>query len=125
MQNDEASGSLGIRQHLLPFLAEARHGDVLDLDVVEGVDDVDEALVLSFVSGSDEARTAALVDYLRALIDDVQLPATQEAAKVKESDLEMLAGDAMLQQRLLINNPRDVAYEDALAIYRAAYRSAA
>jgi alcohol dehydrogenase len=31
----------------------------------------------------------------------------------------------MLQQRLLVNNPRDVAYDDALAIYRAAYRDAA
>jgi len=31
----------------------------------------------------------------------------------------------MLQQRLLVNNPREVAYEDALAIYRAAYWGAA
>lgn len=73
------------------------------------------------VSGSDEARTAALVASLRQLIDDVQLPATLREAQVKESDLEMLAEDAMLQQRLLINNPRDVAYDDALAIYRNAY----
>jgi alcohol dehydrogenase len=76
------------------------------------------------VSGSDEARTAAMVAALRQLIDDVQLPATLEQAKVKESDLEMLAEDAMLQQRLLVNNPRDVEYDDALAIYRAAYREA-
>jgi alcohol dehydrogenase class IV len=40
---------------------------------------------------------------------------------VAEHDLEMLAADAMLQQRLLINNPREVAYEDALSIYRAAF----
>jgi alcohol dehydrogenase len=76
------------------------------------------------VSGSDEARTAALVAALRELIDDVQLPATLRAAKVKEADLEMLAEDAMLQQRLLVNNPREVAYDDALAIYRDAYGSA-
>ena len=36
----------------------------------------------------------------------------------------MLAEDAMLQQRLLVNNPRDVEYDDALAIYRTAYREA-
>jgi alcohol dehydrogenase class IV len=30
--------------------------------------------------------------------------------------------DAMLQQRLLVNNPREVGYDDALAIYRAAFR---
>jgi alcohol dehydrogenase class IV len=49
------------------------------------------------------------------------LPATLQQAGVKESDLEMLASDAMLQQRLLMNNPREVSYEDALSIYKAAY----
>jgi alcohol dehydrogenase class IV len=73
------------------------------------------------VSGSCEAKTAALIGSLRQLIDEVNLPATLSEAKVKESDLEMLAQDAMLQQRLLINNPRNVAYEDALSIYTAAY----
>ena len=76
------------------------------------------------LTGSDEAKTAAMIDALRQLIDDVQLPATLEQARVKESDLEMLAEDAMLQQRLLVNNPRDVEYDDALAIYRTAYREA-
>jgi alcohol dehydrogenase class IV len=84
-----------------------------------------EVVIGQSVPGSDEAKAQALVDHLRQLIEDVKLPATLEQAKVKESDLEMLAQDAMLQQRLLINNPRDVAYEDALAIYRAAYRSGA
>ena len=32
-----------------------------------------------------------------------------------------LAADAMLQQRLLVNNPREVSEADALAIYQAAY----
>lgn len=73
------------------------------------------------VSGSSEARTAALIQSLRHLIDDVNLPATLSEAKVKEGDLAVLAQDAMLQQRLLINNPRDVTYEDALSIYKAAY----
>jgi alcohol dehydrogenase len=77
------------------------------------------------LSGSAEARTAAMVAALRQLIDEVALPATLRAAGVDESSLEMLAEDAMLQQRLLVNNPRDVAYEDALAIYRAAYGAAA
>ena len=80
-----------------------------------------EVVVGEAVPGGDEAKTAALVAALRRLIDDVQLPATLHAAKVKATDLEMLAQDAMLQQRLLVNNPREVAYEDALGIYRAAY----
>ena len=31
--------------------------------------------------------------------------------------LAMLAADAMKQTRLLVNNPREVAYDDAFAIY--------
>ena len=73
------------------------------------------------VPGSAEAKTAAMIAALRSLIDDVALPATLQAAGVDENKLELLAEDAMLQQRLLVNNPRAVAYEDALAIYRAAY----
>ena len=84
-----------------------------------------EVVIGQSVEGSSEARCAALVAALRELISDVALPATLSEARVKESDLEMLAEDAMLQQRLLINNPRDVGYEDALGIYRAAYGSAA
>ena len=77
------------------------------------------------VAGGVEAKTAALIEAMRRLIDDVSLPATLQLAGVEESSLEMLAEDAMLQQRLLVNNPREVAYEDALAIYRAAYWGAA
>ena len=83
-----------------------------------------EIIVGGPVPGSVEAKTDSMISAMRKLIEDVQLPATLEQAKVKESDLEMLAQDAMLQQRLLINNPREVAYDDALSIYRAAYREA-
>jgi alcohol dehydrogenase class IV len=72
-----------------------------------------------FVSGRSGA--GALVDELVSIIADTGLPPTLAAADVPESALEMLAQDAMLQQRLLVNNPREVSYEDALEIYRAAY----
>jgi alcohol dehydrogenase class IV len=39
---------------------------------------------------------------------------------VTEQDLDQLASDAMLQTRLLGNNPREVTKEDARAIYAAA-----
>tara|TARA_R110001599_G_scaffold353823_1_gene599159 strand:- start:32620 stop:33786 length:1167 start_codon:yes stop_codon:yes gene_type:complete len=84
-----------------------------------------EIVVGSPLQGSAEAKTAAMIQALRDLIDELNLPATLQAAGVDENTLELLAEDAMLQQRLLVNNPRDVAYSDALAIYRAAYRSAA
>lgn len=80
-----------------------------------------EIVVGAPLAGGAEAKTSALVAALRQLVDDVALPATLRAAGVEEDTLEMLAEDAMLQQRLLVNNPRDVAYEDALAIYRAAF----
>jgi alcohol dehydrogenase len=90
---------------------------------VEQYAELAELVVGKPVTGSAEAKTATLIRALRELIDEVALPATLEQAGVPEDDLEMLARDAMLQQRLLINNPRDVEYDDALAIYRAAFRS--
>jgi alcohol dehydrogenase len=80
-----------------------------------------ELVVGEPVTGSAEAKTDALIAAMRQLIDDVSLPATLQLAGVEEHALETLAEDAMLQQRLLVNNPRDVSYADALAIYRAAY----
>lgn len=73
------------------------------------------------VAGSDEAKTQALIDALRELIADVALPATLAAAGVREDAIDRLAEDAMLQERLLVNNPRELVLEDARAIYRAAY----
>ncbi|WP_417449676.1 iron-containing alcohol dehydrogenase [Kordiimonas sp.] len=40
---------------------------------------------------------------------------------VSHNDLPMLAEDAMLQTRLLVNNPREVTLDDARAIYEAAW----
>ena len=40
---------------------------------------------------------------------------------VTEDDLPRMARAAMDVQRLLKNNPRDIAEEDALAIYQAAW----
>jgi alcohol dehydrogenase class IV len=73
------------------------------------------------VSGDEVEITGTLIEALRTLIDDVSLPATLSLAGVRKEDLELLATDAMLQQRLLVNNPREVRYEDALAIYHAAF----
>ena len=83
--------------------------------------EIAELVVGKPLAGTDEAKTQALIDALREIIDDVALPATLSAADVPEGDIEHLAQDAMLQQRLLVNNPRDVALDDARAIYRAAY----
>ena len=39
---------------------------------------------------------------------------------IVEEDIHQLARDAMLQTRLLGNNPREIRFEDAVAIYSAA-----
>lgn len=67
------------------------------------------------------ATAEALTNEMEGLIAQVQLPKTLAEVNVPQQDLPMLAKDAMLQQRLLINNPRDVSEGDALAIYEAAY----
>jgi alcohol dehydrogenase class IV len=50
-----------------------------------------------------------------------QMPMEQRLSEVgvTQSDLDRLATDAMKVTRLLVNNPREVALEDARAIYAA------
>ena len=61
------------------------------------------------------------IEAIQALISAVKLPTTLRELNVPESDLPMLAKDALLQQRLLMNNPRVLTEADALMIYHAAY----
>lgn len=71
--------------------------------------------------GNAEQKTDQFIERMVSLIEDVNLPVTLREMKISENELPMLAEDAMLQQRLLVNNPRDVSEADALAIYQAAY----
>lgn len=73
------------------------------------------------VDGDAESITNALIQHIENLIVELKLPNKLEAMKIAERDLPMLASDAMLQQRLLVNNPREVSEADALAIYQAAF----
>jgi alcohol dehydrogenase class IV len=45
------------------------------------------------------------------------VPASLAEVGVARQDLERMAADAMKQTRLLVNNPREVTYDDAFAIY--------
>lgn len=60
-------------------------------------------------------------DALADLSQRCGLDPSLRAHGVTHNHLPMLAEDAMKQTRLLINNPREVTYDDALAIYEAAY----
>lgn len=70
---------------------------------------------------SDADRTEQFIAELADLSPRSGLPSRLRDAGVPEDSLPRLAADAMLQQRLLVNNPREVSEADALAIYRAAY----
>ncbi len=70
---------------------------------------------------SAEQVSRDLISYLRKLIKDLGLPTQLRELGVKESDINTLADDAMLQSRLLMNNPKTVTRADAFAIYSAAY----
>ncbi|PTQ91227.1 iron-containing alcohol dehydrogenase [Agitococcus lubricus] len=61
------------------------------------------------------------IDAMQTLIHAVKLPNSLRKLHVPETDLPMLAKDAMQQQRLLVNNPRELTEADALAIYQAAF----
>lgn len=75
----------------------------------------------AFKPGTAAKVTTALIDHIEDLILELELPARLRDCKVPEHFLQRLASDAMQQQRLLINNPREVTEKDALDIYRAAY----
>lgn len=79
------------------------------------------AILPELTSAGDQAAATAFVAAIRERVASMPYAQTLRDAGIKEDDLPMLARDAMNVQRLLVNNPRDVAYDDALAIYQAAY----
>ena len=78
------------------------------------------AELLDAVGGARRGTAAtgrAFVDAIATLLDDSGLERTLRDVGVTVDALPMLATDAMAVERLLVNNPRDVTYDDALAIY--------
>jgi alcohol dehydrogenase len=77
-------------------------------------------IVAPNASGSDEARTQALISVMEQMAQRVGIETRLREVGIKEADLDRLADDAMLQTRLLTNNPREVSREDAYRIYAVA-----
>ena len=63
----------------------------------------------------------AMADYFFELAGGLGLQTRLREMQIDVAGLPGLADQAMDQQRLLINNPREVSYDDALAIYQQAY----
>lgn len=68
-----------------------------------------------------ETKANAFVHRLITLMNESGAPRRLRDSGVAEEMLPQLAADAMLQTRLLGNNPVDVTESDALALYRAAF----
>ena len=77
-------------------------------------------VVVPQASGSDEARAEALIIAMQQFAIIAGIERTLQQVGIQESDLDRLADEAMLQTRLLGNNPRPVTRADARAIYAAA-----
>ncbi|MBW9104392.1 iron-containing alcohol dehydrogenase [Paraburkholderia phenoliruptrix] len=97
--------------HVLRFNAEAAAHLYAELAEV----------VVPGVTGDAENRTRALIDKLEEMIAATGIPARLRDVGIQPDGLPGMASDAMLQTRLLVNNPRPVSENDALAIYRAAF----
>lgn len=78
------------------------------------------AIVMPHASGSVEARAEALAVAMQQMAAATGIERTLQQVGITEADLDRLADDAMLQTRLLGNNPREVTRDDARAIYAAA-----
>ncbi len=58
---------------------------------------------------------------IEQLIIDLKIPRKLKDVGINQKDIQMLAADALKQQRLLINNPREVNLQDVISIYEASY----
>jgi alcohol dehydrogenase class IV len=74
----------------------------------------------AIAGGSDAAKADALIEGIERLIAEIGLENRLAQVGISHNHVPMLAEDAMKQTRLLVNNPRDVTYEDAVRIYEAA-----
>ncbi|TWI45863.1 iron-containing alcohol dehydrogenase-like protein [Pseudoduganella flava] len=78
------------------------------------------AIVVPDATGSNDALAEALAVAMEQLATRTGVERTLRQVGITAADLDLLADDAMLQTRLLGNNPRDVTRDDARAIYAAA-----
>lgn len=64
-----------------------------------------------------QAQAQGLLETLQSMAEDAGMPSRLSAVGVAADDLDQLASDAMLQQRLLRNNPREITLADARRLY--------
>lgn len=94
--------------HVLEFNLPNAHSEYAEL----------APIVFPELAGLGESERAdAMIARFLELGPELGMPSRLSDVDVSRSHLPMLATDAMKQERLLINNPREMTYEAALAIY--------
>ncbi len=96
--------------HVLRFNAEACAEQYAEL----------ASIVVPHAEGNAHTRAEALTVAMQQFATITGLPRTLRQLDIVESDLDLLADDAMKQTRLLGNNPRPLTREDAYALYKLA-----
>ena len=74
----------------------------------------------SIAPGAPQAMAAAMIEGFETLIPSLGLETRLTQVGIEAAHVPMMAEDAMKQTRLLVNNPREVTYDDATAIYSGA-----
>ena len=72
-------------------------------------------------SGCNQDLCQEFIEHMQQVCDNSGLHLKLSQLNVSEDSLPVLARDAMLQTRLLLNNPREMTEQDAHNIYRAVY----
>jgi len=67
--------------------------------------------------GSNNTRTNAFIAKLTEIVVATGVERRLTQVGVSHNDLPRMAEDAMKAQRVLVNNPREVTYDDALKMY--------
>ena len=99
--------------HVLRFNAPDAHGPYAEIAA-------DAFRRLARVEGS-QARCDAFIEALADLSSKLGMRTRLRDVDIPEDAIGKMASDAMLQRRLLVNNPREVSERDAFNIYRAAW----
>jgi alcohol dehydrogenase class IV len=97
---------------------------VLDHNMEGALDHYAELAVMidpALNAQSRQGRARGLIEALRRIIADCGLPNQLRAVGVSPEHLDLLASEAIKQQRLLINNPVPITEVDARRLYAAAY----
>ncbi|WP_059410896.1 iron-containing alcohol dehydrogenase [Cupriavidus basilensis] len=79
------------------------------------------AILPALATAPDAEAAERFVQAITDITAGMPYAQSLRAAGIPRDALPRLAGDAMKQQRLLVNNPRDVTHDDALRLYEAAF----